>query len=187
MRTQDVIPDRTKLAGMALAGIAWAGLAFAVDPAADWKLYAFTATKKQAALFYLDSELVRTPLGHVQVWMKGLDYMKLDKASNALHEKDEVFKNTVRRVGNKYVPPFAGVTKLSADQMMSIVMFEQLADEASISPTMRVLFEFDCPQKLFRTLSVIGPQPARNGNAVGDWEHVPPESTIDTLSKLTCP
>jgi hypothetical protein len=61
----------------------------------DWKLYTFTATKKQVALFYLDSELVRTPPGHVQVWVKGLDYAKLEKASNAISPKSELFKKSV--------------------------------------------------------------------------------------------
>jgi hypothetical protein len=35
-------------------------------------------------------------------------------------------------------------------------------------------------------LSIIGPKPSPSDNRVREWEHVPPESTLETLSKLTC-
>jgi hypothetical protein len=35
-------------------------------------------------------------------------------------------------------------------------------------------------------LSIIGPKPSPSDNRVREWEHVPPESTLETLSKPTC-
>ena len=185
-QSMDVLAARTTLAVIALALTAHTGLLAALGAPADWKLYAFTATKKQAVLFYLRSEIVRTPPGHVQVWIKALDYGKINRAYNHLDQKGGVFQNSAKKVATGYEPPFGTVTKLDQNQLVDIVVFEELANEASINPTLRVLYEIDCPQKLLRQVSLMGGQPTQTDSRVHEWEHVPPESTVDTLSKLIC-
>jgi hypothetical protein len=51
---------------LALAFTACSSVATAQSTPPDWKLYSITTRKPQAALFYLESELVRTPPGHVR-------------------------------------------------------------------------------------------------------------------------
>jgi hypothetical protein len=80
--------------------------------------------QKQAVLFYLNSEIVRSPPGHVQVWVKAIDYGKLNKAMTALGPKDGSFKNTVAKIMGGYAPPFGTVAKLSSDDVVGIVTFE---------------------------------------------------------------
>jgi hypothetical protein len=175
----------TELIAIALAVMACARFAVALDSPSDWKLYAFTAGKNQAVLFFLASEIVRTPPGHVQVWMKAVDYTKLDKQRNTLDKKGDVIERSAEKVSQGYVPPFGTTTKISSDEALQIILFEQMADEASVPPTLRILYEFDCAQKIFRPLSIIGSHGVNESKAP-TWDHVPPESTIETLSRLTC-
>jgi hypothetical protein len=162
------------------AALLFAGIAHADGPA-DWKVYGFTSTKPQAVMFYLNSEIVRTP-EHVQVWTKSLDTKKLEGFFNDV--KSPAFDKTVTLWRNGYTPPLGTVFPLSKERAAMITSYEQLADLATITPSLRILYEIDCSQKLTRVLSVI--TPAESLDMVRHWEHIPPESTIETLSKLTC-
>lgn len=173
---------RTRIVITTLALVACTSSAAALDAPADWKLFAFSGTPTPVALFYLDSEIVRTP-GHVQVWIKTLSVRKLNSDHTS---KSEVIQNTAKLSIQGYVPPVGTLTKLTAEEIQNLTLFEQLADEGSITPTLRILFEIDCRQKLTRTLSIIGSKPSASDNRAREWEHVPPESNLETLSKLTC-
>ena len=175
-----------KLIALALAFTACSSVATAPSTPPDWKLYAITARKPQVALFYLESETVRTPRGHVQLWMKAIDFAKLNKASDAITPNSDLMKKSVVKALEGYVPPLAIATKATQDQATGILQFELLADEGTIPPALRVLFEFDCPQKLYRQLSAIDER-AHTDNLVHEWGHVPPESTYETLSGMVCP
>ena len=157
-------------------------VAFASGPP-NWKVYGLAKFPTEVVLFYLNSEITRTP-GHVQVWMKALDSKKLDSINK--FDKSRVMNKALKLVASYYVPPLALVEDLDVDHAMIAIRNEQIADVGAIRPTLRVLYEIDCLQKLTRTLSIIGMKPSRFDNLVGNWEHIPPESTIETLSKLTC-
>ena len=58
----------------------------------------------------------------------------------------------------------------------------------------RVLREYDCAQRKFRTLSVfsfdgqmLSGQMIESINTAGEWIHIPPESAATTFIRLVCP
>ena len=134
------------------------------------------------ALFFLYSEIVRTPTGHVQVWMKALDLAKLKKLAD--HIGNDIVAKAIVKASKSYVPPYTTVKTLTPDQVISIRVYEEIADEALIPPTLRGLLEVDCGQKLYRELTAIAM--GQSDNNIQSWKHVPPESTIEILTKLTC-
>lgn len=156
-----------------------AGLAHADGPA-DWKVYGFTDAKPPTVLFYLSSEIVRTP-GHVQVWIKALETKKLNGFNDV---KSPAIEKTVTLLRNAYAPPLGTVTTLPKDQIPMITTYEQLADLGTITPSLKILYEIDCSQRLTRVLSVS--TATVSSDVALQWEHIPPETTIETLSKLTC-
>jgi hypothetical protein len=83
-----------------------------------------------------------------------------------------------------YRPPLGSVITLTKDTAVMITAYEQLADLGTITPSFRILYEVDCSQRLTRVLSVS--IPTASSNVALQWEHIPPETTIETLSKLTC-
>ena len=161
--------------------LAWTGWAVGADAPPDWRLYAITSTKDQA-LFFLHNEIVHSPPGHVQIWVKTLDYAALNKFTE--HASDDVVAKAVLKASKAYVPPLTTVMTFTPAQVKSIRVYEQIADKGSIPPTLRALIEIDCGQKLYRELSTIAL--GRSDNTVQPWKHVPPESTQETLTKLTC-
>ncbi|GAC1329854.1 MAG: hypothetical protein NVSMB15_02790 [Steroidobacteraceae bacterium] len=171
-----------KLISMAFAFTAFACVAMAQSPAPDWRMYGITPTEDRVALFYLYNKIVRSPPGHVQVWVKALDYGALNKFTD--HASDDVVAKAIAKASKAYVPPLATVMTFTPEQVKSIRVHEQIADKESLPPTLRALIEIDCGQKLYRELSVIAR--GQSGNAVQPWKNVPPESTQETLTKLTC-
>jgi hypothetical protein len=158
-----------------------AGLTHA-DDALDWKMYAFSASDD--AMFYLSSDIERKG-DHVQVWVKALAVKKLNTVAPGPGADTKTLVDSVARlVAQKYEPPMATVSKVPPDQFLMIMTYEQMADAGLVDPSLKILYEIDCSKKLSRTLSVI--TPTQSLNATLPWEHVPPESTLATLTKLTC-
>lgn len=156
-------------------------LAVAADAPPDWRMYGVTPTEDRVALFFLHNKIVRSPPGHVQVWVKALDYAALNKFTE--HASNDVVAKAIAKA-SKYVPPLTTVMTFTPEQVKSIRVYEQIADKGSLPPTLRALIEIDCGQKLYRELSVIAP--GQSENKVQGWKNVPPESTQETLTKLTC-
>jgi hypothetical protein len=145
-------------------------------------MYGVTPTEDRVALFFLYNKIVRSPLGHIQIWVKALDYAALNKFTE--HASEGVVAKAIGKASKAYVPPLATVMTLTPEQVKSIRVYEQIADKGSLPPTLQALIELDCGQKLYRELSVIAP--GQSENKVQPWKHVPPESTQETLTKLTC-
>ena len=157
-------------------------VAFASGPA-DWKVYGMAKVPTEVVLFYLDSEITRTD-GHVQVWIKALDFKRLNAHNN--YSKSEVMNKAAKLVANYYMPPLGAVEDVNVEKATQLTIYEQLADEAVIGPTLRILYEIDCGKKLARTLSLIRAKSSPSDDVVQKWVHVPPESNSETLGKLTC-
>jgi hypothetical protein len=155
------------------------------DGSSSWKLYAFAKpTDQQAALFYLESEIIRTPgPGHVQVWIEALDVVKIEAA---LDKKSAAIDKTADLIVAGYKPPLGTVSNLTGNQVLTIVAYERVADQATVTPTVRILYDVDCAQKQFRILSLITGKPTNADNEPRPWQHVPPESASETLTKLVC-
>jgi hypothetical protein len=153
----------------------------------DWKLYAFSNAPNEVALFYLQSDMTREAAGHVRVWTKALDSAKLNQASKTLPEGGEIIKRALAKVAQSYMPPMAVNGKLTAKQSMNVTLLEQIADDSSASPepVARVLYEIDCARKMAHQMSAIWAS-GTTDDQVGEWEHIPPESTINALRVMVC-
>ena len=158
--------------------------AMAQMPLPDWRFYTFGDTPKSQAVFFLYSGIVRSPKGHVQVWIKMLDHEKLVAVFNTIVTDRPDLVQRAKNSEPSYVPPYTTVKNLSPDVVVTVRVYEQLADEGHVAPTLRGLFEFDCEQKLYRELSAISD--SGSVDEAQPWKHIPPESTALTLSKMVC-
>jgi len=123
-----------------LVGIcALSGAAFAQGKPADWKIYGFAGEKgHETDMFYSASEVTRNAAGNVEVWTKGLAEHRVAHARETMDEATTV--RVVQRAV-KYVLPYARIKTLSTDQMLASVSSEEIANEATIEPDVRIMYE----------------------------------------------
>jgi hypothetical protein len=152
----------------------------------EWQLAGFSDAHQSVALFILASEIKREPAGKVQVWTKALSLSRLQHMFD-MRGKDAAFVNRVAaKVAAHYVPAIAQVKTITLEQSIEFVAFEDIANEQdAITPEMRILFEIDCAQSIYRTMSIVT-KTGSSRSVPGGWEPVPPESTIRSIKKLTC-
>jgi hypothetical protein len=83
-----------------------------------------------------------------------------------------------------YVPPITRFIDFAFDQMMTVVLYEQIADIGLLEPTALIYWELGCSEKMIRVLDLS----ARNGirGSVRDWKYVAPETNSDRLLKMLC-
>ncbi|MBI1213778.1 MAG: hypothetical protein GC190_20145 [Alphaproteobacteria bacterium] len=155
----------------------------------DWKFYggATVAGGEPEYLFY-DAAGLQHVGTHVKVWVKGLPSKELEKARDAADQG--LIDRAAKKLAHYYVPPIARLRNIDQDQAIDIILFEEIADDATIEPRSRILYEIDCPGKMIRDLSVwlVG-QHGRPGtrDTPGEWKHIPPETNGAALSTLLCP
>jgi hypothetical protein len=86
------------------------------------------------------------------------------------------------------VPPIIVVNVMKFEQIEAVVMYEEVADIASINPTASIYYELDCSQKRIRELSLSISMNGKHGSFnERPWEFVPPEGNAATVLKLLCP
>lgn len=162
-----------------------ASLAIAQEDS-DWKLVGFSPIGKDAVgVFYLQNEITRMPSGNIQVWTKALSSTKLQKAVLAVKPNDPLIQALAHKVVIGYQPPYSKVKKLSQDELLDVLSYEALANAGDIKPKVRILWEIDCRQSQYRTVSIITEKASGSPQSV--WEPVPPESTIRSLKIEACP
>src|SRR6266403_2566833 len=82
-------------------------LAMAQSSPPDWRLYALTDEPNAKAFFFLYSDMVRSPNGHVQVWIKTLDSKKLaDSIDGVFKDHEDIVQKAADKVVASYVPPY---------------------------------------------------------------------------------
>ena len=152
----------------------------------EWQLAGFSEAPRAVAVFLLAAEIKREPTGKVQVWTKALSLSRLQHMYDT-RGKDAAFVNrVVNKVAAHYVPAIAQVKTITLEQSIEFVAFEEIANEQdAVTPEARILWEIDCTQSMYRTLSVIT-KTGSSSSAPGSWQPVPPESTIRSLKTLTC-
>jgi hypothetical protein len=84
-----------------------------------------------------------------------------------------------------YEPPYAKINNLNRDQRLEIIASEGAANDGSVHPISRMLFEIDCEQAEFRTLRVITDEGAPM-TSPSPWFHAPPGSMAHFLIAITC-
>jgi hypothetical protein len=175
-------------ARLVLAFLVIAQCASAQSLDADWKFFGGATLDGKKVLTFYDSEsLMRQPNGHIEIWIKGLP------EPDVRHAEDTADKKAVARVAEKavkgYVLPIQSVADFTHDQYIMLVLDEDIANGADIQPTIRMLFELNCRDRLSRALSVFLVQRGKKGysDTPGKWTHAPPETNVAALLKILCP
>jgi hypothetical protein len=146
----------------------------------DWKFAGCDDTDpRQPCFFYQPGEIKKLPAGDIQVWTMALSMQQLKHQS-----KDNVDKAAMK-AATGYEPPYAKINNLNRDQLLEIIASEGAANEGALHPISRMLFEIDCEQAEFRTLSVITDEGAPT-TSPGPWFHAPPGGMTHFLVALTC-
>ena len=118
----------------------------------DWKYYGAASLRngETQATFYDSQGVIRRPNGHIEVWTKGVRQRDVQRI-----EKED--KKYLNRVGDKlsagYRPPYATVVKVDEDLQITLAVLEDIANNAQVSPSMRMLIEIDCTGRMDRWLS----------------------------------
>jgi hypothetical protein len=159
------------------------------QPSTDWRFYGATKIgpdESAVDLFYLNNEIRRTPDGHLLVWTKGLALKRL-MDENEKADADRIDR-AARKVMTGYVPPIFKGEKHDQDQVVGAISFEEMANEAKIEPTTRILYEIDCATGTSRELSIeihINGE-LQSKNEPRPWSHIPPESNGSSLFAAVC-
>jgi hypothetical protein len=93
------------------------------------------------------------------------------------------------KVGHNYMLPYALIDQnVDFDTMLSLVAAEQLADLSYIQPVSSIFYEFNCPEKMYRELSIsVRVQNSRSGqDTPSNWKYTAPEGNGANLNKLLC-
>lgn len=162
----------------------------AQQPAADWKYYGSSKIGDDVdiELFYSKRDVKRLPSGHIEVWTKGLSETELEAARNVMDKNKALFDRVVAKFMANYQPPASKLVSLNQDQIIAMTSSEEIANDADIQPQMRVLYEMDCPGKLFRELDtfiVIGGK-TESSERASEWHRVAPETNGANLLTLLC-
>jgi hypothetical protein len=153
----------------------------------DWKLLGFQAAKKAKeeppAMFYLASEIKRSPTGNVQVWTKTFSGQKLTTVMNT-RPSDALTASVKEKVQSSYQPPYVTLRKSGENERLMVIAMEALADSNLAAPDIKMLWEFNCAESTYRILSAISEDGQSSSSFV--WQPVPPETLIHDLATLTC-
>ena len=168
------------------------GTTYAQSGDSEWKMYGavnFGTAGGEQTLFFDAASVVRRNIDHVEVWTNTLSQNALEDAETSKSSLQEkiVHGAAEKRIGG-YRPPLASVNQLDDDAVAQIIADETAADLAGIEPTMQILYELDCPNRLLRELSVhlfVNGKP-RTKETPSEWKHVPPERSAANLLKILC-
>lgn len=128
------------------------------------------------------------PNAHVRVWAKCLREKDLDSVDIQKAFGGKILENTAQKVGSKYVPPFATVETVDADQRLTVTQYEVTADIGSLDPQASIFYELDCRGRMIRELSTSFQTGGKRGSSdkPGDWRYIPPEGNGARLLKILC-
>src|SRR5262249_28578691 len=124
--------------------------------------------------------------GHFEAWVKALPLDAMNKAADKPDK--ELVEQATQKVLSGYIPPLGLDQKLTKNQITDAVIYEQIANEATIEPTMRMLEEIDCTNRMFRHLSVRMHQGTKTGSVdtPGPWKHIAPETNLFRVQMALC-
>ena len=165
----------------------------AQSESADWKFLSTSGENKDAMpdllVFYLNNDVKRLPSGHIEVWTKGLSTKEVTVAFNKIRKHEAITDRIAKKLKEHYDPPYARIHKLTDDDRMGITAWEEFANEANMSPQMRILFELDCPGKMIRELSIwrMIHGKSQSSDTATEWSRIAPETNGSALSLLLCP
>jgi hypothetical protein len=153
----------------------------------DWKYFGGTV---EVDNFFDVAGIQRTADGHPQVWTKALPGKQVGAAiDKALKNKDRLARVAFAKIAA--ATPIAQVKNLSDDELTSVVLAEEVANNSpEVQPVSRLLLEVDCTGRMIRTLSAwvrLKNGHGQSSDRVSEWSHVPPETGAYNLVAILCP
>jgi len=156
----------------------------------DWKYYGgATFDDGTHDCFYDAKGVERKTQDNIKVWAKCILQRDLDAIDPKKDYNGILIDNIARKMANYYMPPYGDLEKLTIDQIMSMIEYEEIADIGYIQPTERIFYEVNCTEKMERELSISA---TKNGittviNKPQEWSYVPPEGNLAVLYKILGP
>jgi len=161
-----------------IASCLWAGNAFC----GDWKLYGVSspAAGTTEYMFY-DTGTVLDANGSVKLWIKTV----LSDAMEKVSTNAAVVERAAAKVAKGYVPPITGIYGTIANA----ALLEEAANEPSLRSRAEILYQIDCREKKYRTVSgatfnKVGLAEFRFG--ISKWDGIAPKSNADNLVRMVC-
>jgi hypothetical protein len=168
--------------------------AYAQSVGADWQMYGKSSFASAGivdkahgddVLFFDAAGAVRRSDGHIEVWMKALPLKEL-RAQPAGEQMTKRFIDfSKQKVASGYMPPLSTITELDTQERAFVMLYETAANLAGIAPTVQMLFEVDCTNRVLRALSMHVPNHPSDDTA-SEWQHSPPETAGANLIKILC-
>jgi hypothetical protein len=174
------------VAGLAI-GATTLGLRAQTKPL-DWKLYAVTkVSSDQMELFYERSQIKHVQTGYVLVWTMKLTAKEIEAARRAMGK--DLIDRVERKVATNYVPPYGRIKELSRDEMIAVTSSEEIANDAEIQLHRRILYELDCPGRMYRERSIYTASDGttRMPDTTSRWQLLEPHTDAASLTTLLCP
>jgi hypothetical protein len=162
----------------------------AVASGVDWKVMRrYVSVQGAEVCFYEANGAFRAGDGHVSVWTKCLNQKDLDDIFSKEDITAAIFQNMVEKIAHDYTPPISTIETLDAKQIMRTTVYEEIANSGGIQPHATVLYELDCPQEIFRELTVNLLVEGEIGliDTPGDWQHIAAAGNTASLLKIFCP
>jgi len=155
----------------------------------DWKYFGGIEHKGATIIsFYDEKGVVHGPNGRIEVWTKALAESDAGRILSATEPDKATAACAIEKIGADYVPPFAHVAELNADQMFDVVAYECVAMQTSIETKVRTMFELNCPARTLRVLSAyFKDSSGSDSGKPSEWLHIAPETSVAWLAKLLCP
>jgi len=179
--------ERAVRLSIALVGFA-AVTAAAQAADVDGKMYAGASVSEPEICFYDAKGAVRTPERLVRVstkcfYRKDFDTVDVDKDFTG-----KISKNAARKMQDGYPPPIGLVEDINVDHALVVAMYEEIANVSGIQPQATISYEFNCPQKIMRELSIDFRDSRQRGskNTPSNWRYVSPKGNEASLLKILC-
>jgi hypothetical protein len=164
-----------------------AGLAQALS--VDWKFYGGASVMEDSEYCFYDAEGVAPkPDAHILVWTKCLPQKDIEAIDIEKEFDGRILKNSAEKVAHYYVPPIATIENIDVNQRMAVTQYEETANISNIQPRARILYEFNCSERMLRELSIYVQANGKIGSRdkPNDWRHIPPEGNGASLLKILC-
>jgi hypothetical protein len=156
---------------------------------ADWKYIGDNYINSSPTMSFYNAESVEcTSNGNLRAWIKGV---RITEINRMMRKKDkDLVRTSAEKVMRSYIPPYAFIEdNISFNKSIDIITWEETANHPDTKPSLMILSEIDCKQKMIRTLSAIYYQKGDKieiDPEVGKWHYVSPGSNGEKLSFILC-
>ena len=136
------------LARMFFAVIAGISTALARASDVDWKFYGGASFDQKALCFYDARGVVNAQDGHVRVWTKCLLQKDIDSINVEKDFDGKILENTAQKLVKHYIPPYANVEPIDANEIVFITGWEETANISDIQPHVSIFHELNCSDRM---------------------------------------